>query len=127
MCSRYSVDLLCPNETWEDPSHPCTFSNWSKICGKGRADKHGGVAIFSNPRSDTFTVTACNHFDHAELEICAVKIHTNMGKMVYILCTYVPPQKEDQMHSLVNAFDKNGGDNIVLVGDLNGKVQRGGT
>ena len=121
LCSRYSVDLLCLNETWEDPNHPCCFSNWSKICSKARADKHGGVAIFCNPRSDTFTVSPCNLFDQPNLEICAVKIHTNMGKTIFVLCAYVPPQKEDQLNSLATVLDTKGVDNIVLVGDLNGK------
>ena len=121
LCSRYSIDLLCLNETWEDPNHPFTFGNWSKICSKARVDKHGGVAIFCNPSTDTFTVTACNLFDQTDLEICAVKVHTNTGKTVHILCTYVPPQKEDQMHRLANVLDKNERDNIILVGDLNGK------
>ena len=80
LCSRYSVDLLCLNETWEDPNHPCCFSNWSKICSKARADKHGGVAIFCNPSIDTFTVSPCNLFGQPDLEICAVKYTRTWAK-----------------------------------------------
>ena len=119
--TRLSIDILCLNETWEDPNNPLSVGNWSKVTSKARPDKHGGVAIFTSPDSDSFTATVYNSFDRAGLEVCACKIITNLNKTLYLLCAYVPPQSTYQMLQLSEAVAEVDIGNIMLVGDLNGK------
>ena len=76
-----------------------------------------------NPDSLSFAASRVDLFDRDSVESCAVKIVTNTGKAIYLLCAYVPPQQESQLLQLCNSIQQANVDNLVLMGDLNGKSQ----
>ena len=121
LCKRLKIDVLCLNETWEDPNKPFYFENWSKVASKARKDSHGGVAIFVNPDSISFAASQVDLFDRDSVESCAIKIISNTGKVIYLLCAYVPPQQESQLQQLSISIQQANVNNLVLMGDLNGK------
>ena len=55
------------------------------------------------------------------MESCAVKLITNMGNVIYLLCAYVPPQQENQLVQLSVSIQQINMDNRIIMGDLNGK------
>ena len=98
-----------------------TGAKYLKIASKARKDRHGGVAIFTNPDCTSFAASCSNLFERASLESCAAKIITNRGKVVYLLCAYVPPQQEEQLKLLNESIQQANLENLILMGDLNGK------
>ena len=75
--NKYSVDIVCINETFQDVNKKLTFLNW-KVFDKPRVGrKGGGVAIFLNTNSDKFIALESNKPDNNEYESVGVEITTD--------------------------------------------------
>ena len=119
--NKYDIDFLCLNETWEEKKKPISFQIWKTLSKPRHNGIHGGVAIFINPKKSTCITEATNDFNDENLECVSIKIKTNLNVEVNLVVAYEPPNKNDQLKTLVSKVQKLGKKNIVLLGDLNAK------
>ena len=106
--NKYDIDFLCLNETWEEKKKPISFQNWRTISKPRHNGIHGGVAIFINPKKSTNILEATNDFNDENLECVSIKIKTNLNVEVNLVVAYVPPNKDDQLKTLVSKVQKLG-------------------
>ena len=72
-------------------------------------------------KRSTYIIEATNDFNGENLECVSIKIKTNLNVEVNLVVAYVPPNKDDQLKTLVSKVQKLGKKNILLLGDLNAK------
>ena len=120
--NKCDIDFLCLNGTWEEKKKPISFQNWRTLSKPRHNGIHGGVAIFINQKKSTYIIEATNDFNDENLECVSIKIiKTNLNVEINLVVAYEPPNKDDQLKTLVSKVQKLGKKNILLLGDLNAK------
>ena len=121
LVEKYEIDVLCLNETWQPANATLRFKTWTSFLKPRGTDNHGGVGIFVNDNCGSFVAEQCHIFDRPDLEVVALKLRTNGNMTVFLVVAYIPPRQYDKLELLKQAIQDSKIDNVILMGDFNGK------